>query len=299
MSFLFQNPAFRFAVLVFLGALWGASFLFIKWSLRSFRAYEVALLRIALSAIVLVPLVWSGLRKLAARDYLPLMAAGLFGNGFPAFFWAGAQQGLDSAFGGLLNSSTPLFTLIISMVFFKTKPTRLTLLGLGVALAGISLFFFLAQKQAGSSHFSLPHAGLALCGAACYGVSLNLVRHRLLHVQSHVVGGGPFLLMGAIAFIMIPMLPDFPTMFFRPGSSKAFLFLCLLAVFATGLGVWLFNMVIKQTTALAASSVTYLIPIFSLLWGSLAGEPFHPFSLIVLVIILLGIYLIQKSETIK
>lgn len=297
MSSPFQRPAFRFAVLVFLGALWGASFLLIKWSLQSFKAYEAALIRIAISALVLVPLVWRGLRKVAPRDFVPLMVAGLFGNGLPAFLWAGAQQGLDSAFGGLLNSATPLFTLIISMVWFGAVPTQRALLGLSVALAGIGLFFFLAQKQGGSGHFSLPHAGLALCGAACYGVSLNMVRHRLLHIPSHVVGGGPFLLMGALSILLIPMLPDFPAMFFRPGALKAFLFLCLLAVLATGLGVWLFNMVIKETSALAASTVTYLIPVFSLLWGSLAGETFHPFSIIVLSIILIGIYLIQKSET--
>ncbi|MCS6979830.1 MAG: DMT family transporter [Flavobacteriales bacterium] len=290
-----EKPAVQVGVLVLLGALWGSSFLLIKKALLYFLPWEAALIRIVISACVLVPLVTRHLRNFSMRDLSWLVITGLFGNGIPAFLWALAQQGLDSSFGGLINATTPLFTLGVSAVFFKKIPRRFAWMGLGLGTCGAVLFFVLARRWAGPGQFSAFHAALGLAGAACYGVSLNLIRHRLQHVHPLSITGVPFVFMGAVSFMTLMAFSQPWQWPQKPGVHHGLLYLTLLGVFATGFGVWLFNRLLKHTSALFASSVTYLIPVFAMFFSFLAGEPFHVFLIPVLVLILSGIFLIQKS----
>lgn len=291
-----QNRWGQFLALVGLGALWGGSFIFIKQSLKVFNPLEAAALRITLSALILGPLVWSRLKNISLRDWKLLLAAGFFGNGLPAFLWAGAQQGLDSAFGGLLNATTPLFTFFIAIVLYRETPRPKAWWGLGLTALGMSAFFLVASRKAGAGHFSVRHALLGVGGAACYGISLNIIRYRLRHVAPFTVTGTPFVVMGFIALILLLVTADPGELLTRPDALEGLGYLLTLSAVASGLGVWLFNHLIKHTSALFASTVTYLIPVFSLIWGSVYGEPFHLFVLPVLTLIFAGIFLIQRGE---
>lgn len=290
-----QNRITQLAVLVGLGALWGASFILIKQSLKVFNPLEAAALRITLSALILGPLVWPRLRKISWKDWRLLLAAGFFGNGLPAFLWAGAQQGLDSAFGGLLNATTPLFTFLFALVFFGEIPRAKAWWGLGLAALGMVAFFLIAFRKAGSGHFSWHHAMLGLGGSACYGVSLNIVRHRLRHISPFIVTGTPFVVMGVLTLLFLLAASDPAELILRPAAMEGLAYILTLSAVASGLGVWLFNHLIKNTSALFASTVTYLIPVFALLWGSVYGEPLHVFVLPLLALIFAGIFLIQRG----
>lgn len=286
----------QLTVLVILGAMWGASFIFIKQSLKVFNPFEAAAIRISLSALILGPLVWSRLKNISLGDWKLLLAAGFFGNGLPAFLWAGAQQGLDSAFGGLLNATTPIFTFFVSLLFFRQMPGFKAWMGLALGVLGMVVFFMLAGRKAGVGHFSFRHALMGVGGAACYGVSLNIVRHRLRHLPPFLITGTPFIVMGVVAAGLLLLLSDVPALFHRPHVMEGLGYLLVLSAVASGLGVWLFNHLIRHTGALFASTVTYLIPLFALLWGSAFGEPLHVFVWPVLALIFSGIFLIQRDS---
>jgi len=290
-----KSPIIKVFVLIFLGALWGSSFILIKKSLKFFESYETALIRICLSFFIMAPFVIKYLKKLRNIDIFYLIAAGVFGNGLPVFLWAAAQKGLDSSFGGLINSTTPIFTLLISSILIQSRLSLKTLTGIFVGSAGTIFLFFSAQQVAGKSHFSLTHALWGLAGSACYGISLNLVKQKLQHIPAHIITGIPFIFMGIIALLVLIFWTDSPGLIQRPGFGEGFIYLTALAGLSTCLGAWIFNLLIKETSALFASTVTYLIPCFAVIWSVLGGEPFYLFILPSLILIISGIILVQTG----
>ena len=116
-------PYAGWLTLLFLGAVWGSAFILIKKALNSYTSAELAGFRIFLSGVFLIPFVLRQMKLVQFRDLGWLILSGLFGNAIPAFMFSYAQQGLDSAFSGLLNSTTPIFTLLLGVLVFRT-PTH-------------------------------------------------------------------------------------------------------------------------------------------------------------------------------
>ena len=115
-----KNPSYKnYLILLLLALIWGSSFILMKRGLEVYSDMQVAALRLFIAFLSLSPFLYSALNKLKKKHIFPLMIAGFVGNGIPAFLFTKAQTTLESSFVGILNSLTPIFTLILGIYFFK------------------------------------------------------------------------------------------------------------------------------------------------------------------------------------
>ena len=135
-------------ILILLAFVWGSSFILMKLALFDpagnpvYSAMDVAALRITIAALALVPIAILNFKNVPKESWGWILGVGTFGNLFPAYLFTSAQTELPSAIAGMLNSLTPLFTMIIAILLFRTAISRLQLAGLviGPSILNIVLF---------------------------------------------------------------------------------------------------------------------------------------------------------------
>jgi drug/metabolite transporter (DMT)-like permease len=120
-----------------LAVIWGSSFILMKRGLEVFNYMQVANARIFIAFITLIPLMPKAFKLVKRRHFFPILITALLGNGIPAILFAKAQTYLDSSLVGILNSTVPLFTIIIGFLFFKIKPNKANVIGVLVGLLGV------------------------------------------------------------------------------------------------------------------------------------------------------------------
>ncbi|MGB1205457.1 MAG: DMT family transporter [Chitinophagales bacterium] len=279
-----------------ISVIWGSSFILIKKGLVVFEPTQLACLRIFLAMLAMSPLIFSSIKKIKRSDLLPIMAIAIIGTGIPAFLYATAQTQLDSSVAAILNSLTPLFTLIIGLLFFKTKVHFAKMIGVLLGLLGA---INLVLQTSSNSTFEISnyfYAGLIIFGTMCYGTSINLLKTYAQHVPAIALNTTLFMIIGPFAGLYLFTATDFVSvMQTAEGAWQAFGYVCLLSVFGTALATIIFFKLAQLTDALFSSTVTYLIPIVALFWGFLDGEIIGLSHLLGLGLILLGVYLAGKS----
>lgn len=289
----FSNRYIQVATLLLLGLIWGSAFILMKKALRSWSPDEMAAGRILLAGIFLVPFILHQFKLVKKADLLPLLLSGFFGNAIPAFLFAFAQGKIDSAMAGMINSTTPIFTMLFGLLFFRIRASVMSMNGVFLGLAGaVYLIYSYSSSVQGDWRYAL----LAVAGSACYGVSLNIIKSKLGHLPSLLITGFPFAVTSLMALVYLTAGGTFGKLAQSPEMISDSVYMVTLALFATALGVFLFNMLIKQTTALFASMTTYLIPGFSLLWGFADGEQIGVFYFVGIGIILTAIWLVHRGQ---
>lgn len=290
----FANKYVQFVVLLLLGMIWGSSFILMKKTLRTWAPDEMAAGRIFLAGLFLLPLILHQFKLLRKQDIAPALLAGLFGNAIPAFLFAFAQTKIDSALGGMINSTTPIFTLLFGVALFRVRVASLSILGVALGLGGAIYLIYAYGNASGNSdwHYAL----LAVLASACYGVSLNIIKGKLGHLPSLLITGFPFCVTSVLSLLYLWGAGTFPKLAANPAMQADGIYLATLAFLATAVGVYLFNLLIKQTTALFASLVTYLIPAFSILWGFSDGERIGIYYFIGISLIMAAIWMVNKGQ---
>ncbi len=280
-----------------LALIWGSSFILMKRGLwvgdrAVLSPAQLASARLAIAWVVLLPVTVRHWRLL--RPHLPsLLLAGLLGNGIPAILFAAAQTRIDSALSGMLNSLTPLFTLVIGLMVFGIRLRWAQVAGVLVGLAGaVGLVAF--DPGGGRADWSL-YALLPVAGTLCYGASANVVKHRLGMVPPEATAGlaltfvGPLGLAGCL-FSGLPATLDTD-----PHAWTALGHVALLAVFGSALSLVMWNALLKRTSAVQASAVTYLMPVVAIGWGVLDGEVVAPLQLVMIAVVLGGVHLVNVA----
>lgn len=291
----FSSRAVQIATLAFLALIWGSSFILMKRGLEVFPPNEIASMRIFLVFLVLIPATFKHSKALKPSNRWSFLAVGIFGSALPYFLFVTAQTEISSSLSGILNSLTPLFTLIFALVFFRQKIRLISMAGVSLGLAGaIGLIYFSAEHAVAES-FTI-YMMLPIIASASYGLNVNIIKSSLQNINPVAVTGLSFVMVGPIAGVYLLGFSDFITHIQQPGGLEAFGYLSILAIVGTALAVLIFNMLIKYTTALFASSVTYLIPIIAILWGVIDGEEFNLIQLLFVGVILGGISLIRSSK---
>ena len=287
MRFKYKNPFFLLAILAII---WGSSFILMKEGLKTFTSYEVASYRIALAGLALFPFVrWKKI-NIKKGDLKYFALSGILGSGIPAFLFTAAQTKISSSLAGALNSLTPIFTLFIGVVFLGVSFHKLNVIGVIVGIIGA--FFLIFQKGVTFEWF---HALLAVLATLFYGTNVNLIKHKLSAYPSLLVAALPLSIISAIGFIILlilrpePVWTDFQTI-------KSFSSIILLAVVGTAISLIFFNHLIQQTSAVFASSVTYLIPIVAMIWGFFAQESITIYQISGMTLILVAIWLIRIKK---
>lgn len=290
----FSHKPTQWLILSLLALTWGSSFILMKKGLEHFDSTQVAAFRVALASLVLMPIAVRNL-KILRSNFLPLLVTGLFGNAIPAFLFALAQTQIPSALSGILNSLTSLFTLIIGLLLFRIQTTAWQVIGVVAALIGAAGLIGFDEILGASTNGQ--YALLVVLATSMYGLAVNTIKSKLAHVRPTHITALSFLLTGPWCLIYLLGFTDFaPTLSYHPESWMGVAYLSLLAIVGTAIAVVIFNKLIKETTAVFATTVTYLIPVVALGWGLLDGEPITLLDVGFMLIILTGIFLINAKN---
>lgn len=279
-----------------MAAIWGSSFILIKKGLLAFSPTQTASIRVSAAVLTLLPFALPALGRFPRRRWPYLLGSGLMGILLPAFLFAFAQTRLDSAVAGVLNALTPVFTLLVGMSFFKTPLARNQLIGVMIGFLGA---FSLVVTRTEARPLAFNTAGLLVIAATIlYGINSNWIKKYLTGYPLLEVASLSLFIISPAALSGLWLTGVFQTWQTQSGAGMAAAYLILLGIFSTGLATVLFYQLIQMTSAVFASSVTYLIPLVALMWGTLDGENIGLAQLAGMGIILLGVWLINQRKAI-
>lgn len=288
-----ENKLITWILIAVLAVIWGSSFILMKKGLEVYSPDVVAAFRMFLSFIVMIPFSFKFLKTVKPHHWKFICATGFLGNGIPSILFTTAQTMIASSVAGMLNSLTPLFTLLAGTLVFGIKVKKANIAGVFLGLAGaVTLILTHSKGTLGEN----PNYGLFIVIATiCYAFSVNILRNKLYELNPLAITGLALMFVGVPAGIYLFTTTFFETVLINQQSKMAFIYICILSIMGTGVSTVLFNHLIKFTTALTASSVTYLIPIVAMLWGLLDGENIGIIHLWSMAGILGGVYLINKK----
>ncbi len=275
-----------------LGAVWGTSFILIKYSLVAFSPMQVACLRIGITAICFVPIIFWKISQIEISKWKQLTIVGFIGSFIPAALFAFAQTKISSSLAGILNSLTPLFTLTLGIAIFDVKSTWSKILGVLVGLSGA--IYLLLASQGITNLKGIQFGALILIACMFYGTSNNVVKTYLQDTSSLVISAIAYCIAGVPALVIL-FSSDFVTvMKSDPNAWPALGYVSILALLGTFVCSVMFFKLIKNTSALFASTVSYVIPVVAVLWGVIDGEKIGAAHFIGMAMILAGVYVSKK-----
>ena len=276
-------------MLFVLAAIWGSSFILIKYGLLGLDPIQVALVRISLATLSLAPVAVFHLKRVPRKSWLPIAFVGLFGSGIPPFMFAIAQTHVPSALTGIINATTPLFAFVIGIWFFGVAFHWLKGLGVLTGLAGSAILIL--YGTAGVSLEFIQYGLMILVATVCYGTSVNIIGKYLKEVPPLTITSVSFLIIGIPAIGLLFTTDIVARLESSAVAKESFGYVAILAVIGTALANFIFFNLAQRTTALFASTVTYLIPIVALIWGFRDGEPIGLLHVLGMILILAGVYL--------
>jgi drug/metabolite transporter (DMT)-like permease len=278
-------------VFILLSLIWGSSFILMKKGSESLTGLQIGALRIFSAGLVFFPFALFHISKIP-RQKLPLViASGLLGNFFPAFLFAIAIEHIESSMEGILNSLTPLFVIIIGVLFFKAKMPNREIAGVLIGFIGLLIqSFSKGSVSAGNLRYTL----LILLATFFYGLNVNLVSHYLKEVDPLKMATVSLAILSIPAGIIAWQQNVFAIARFDEGALWSIAASVLLGVVGSAIATVLFYKLIKNAGGLFASLVTYAIPIVSILWGIFDHENVTLIQVGCLGIILGGVYMANK-----
>lgn len=277
--------------LAFLSLVWGSSFILIKKGLEGLDPVHVALLRVFISFLAFLPFLVIRSRGVTLRQWGYIILVGLIGNGFPAILYAVAQTKVLSATAGILNALTPIFTLILGVVIFKSRMRGHQVIGTVVGFLGAGLLFVRDLDLSSFNTFTM----LIVLATICYGMSVNIVQHRLKGVKPLTLAACSFLVIGLISSVWLIIDPVENVM--DPMVYRSIFYVAILSLFSTFLATMVFYRLVQISDALFASSVSYIAPVVALMWGLLDGELLDWRHLLALVLVLSGVAVIRRRQS--
>ena len=288
-----KKPWFQFSALLILAFIWGSSFILMKTGLKSFSSEQVAGIRILLASLVLLPFSIKNLKFLKKEDVKSLLIVGFLGSFIPAFLFTKAQTQIDSSLAGMLNSLSPVFTLIIGMLLYKTNFKSLQALGIVIGLIG-ALGLIVSGDGLSIGNVN-AYTLLIVLATIFYAINANEIKSQLSHLTGIQVTSLAFLFTLPASIIYL-LTTNFKPVFTNPSWTIHLLSIAALGIIGTALAALLLNIIIRNTSAIYAQSVTYIIPIFAIFWGLMDGEMISALHIVSMCFILLGVYLTNKKN---
>ncbi len=281
-------------LLLVLALIWGTSFILMKKGLAVFPPGQVAALRVTVAGIILLPLALLKWRETRITQQPKLFLSGMMGVFVPAFLFVKAQQHIDSSVAGILNTLSPLWTMIMGALFYKQIFKRPAVLGILLGLTGTVI---LMVSRSGGHALGFNWYGLLIVLACSfYGFNLNFVKFNLADLRSLTITSISVVLTAPLGAIYLFGFTDFLTILnTSPEAMKAVGFIMLLALMSTAVAGYIFNKLVKMTTPLFASTVTYIMPVVSVMWGVLDGEHLYFSHYAGMAAILAGVYLANRK----
>ena len=289
------NHQKKWFYLILLSLVWGSSFILIKKALLGLTPIQVGALRMLIAGFFLLSISFKSLKKIKKKHYKHIVTTSLLGTFFPVFLFAYAVNGIDSSIASILNSLTPFNTFIFGILIFGASFKKRQFIGIAIGLIGtVILILKGADLNPNQNYwFSL----LVVLASIGYALNVNIVKRYLNDLSALSIVTGNFLLLIIPALIVLISTGFFTDFSFTDSNNLASLgYITVLAIFGTGIAKVFYNKMVHLATPIFASSVTYLIPIVAVFWGILDGEELSITQLFAGLIILIGVYLLNKSK---
>jgi len=275
-----------------LAALWGSSFLFMRLGAAEFGALPTAGLRVMLAALFLLPVflvkgVWTDFRQRAK----PILFVGLLNSGIPFVLFAFAVMHITTGLTSILNATVPLSGALVAWLWLKDRPGGSRMLGLAIGFLGVTLlvigksgFNASGVPDAASTGLTLLAMGACLLATLCYGLAASFTKRHLSGAHPLATAAGSQI--GAALGLALPTLWLWPTHAVSPTAWAA---MAAVALLCTAIAYILFFRIIEKAGPAKALTVTFLVPVFALLYGAIfLGEAITPWMVLCGLIIMAG-----------
>lgn len=281
-----KRKIWHWLIIALLSLIWGTSYILMKKGLESFTTFQIGSIRIIISFVCLLPVAIRNLPKLNHSNILSVVIIGFFGSGIPAFLFPLAQTRIDSSLAGMLNTLSPVFTLVIGILFYRQKVIRSQVAGVFLGLVGAAGLLY-------SGSFTFNFYGLfVVLATLLYGISSNEVS-KVQGINGLQLTALAFFILSPFA-IAILLFTDISAATETANWLHNLGFIAILSIFGSAIAVALFYLLIRDTSPVFASMTTYFIPIIATMWGILDGEQMKSSMLVSVFIILVGVYLINR-----
>jgi drug/metabolite transporter (DMT)-like permease len=252
---------------VLLAAIWGASFLFMRLAVVEFGALPTAFLRVAIATAFLLPIVvWRGQGAVLRRHWVTIGAVGLLNSALPFALFAFALTTITTGLSAILNATVPLFGALVAWLWLRDRPTASRAVGLAIGFGGVAMLAWdSASFKPDAGGRASGWAVLACLGATlCYGIAATATKRYLTGLPALVTATGSQL--GAALALLVPALWSWPA---AAPSGRAWLALLVVGVVCTGIAYILYFRLIEETGPARALTVTFVLPVFAVLYGAL------------------------------
>ena len=273
--------------LIALAAIWGASFLFMRLGAAEFGPLALSMLRVAGATLFLLPLLaWQRQTGTLRTHWRELAVVGVINSVCPFVLFSIAALALNAGLSSIFNATAPLWGALIGAVWLKDRLTPSRMLGLAIGFAGV---LFLAWDKAS---FRTDAGGIApawavlacLLATVCYAIAASATKRFLTGLPPLVTATGSQV--GAAAGLALPAAWLWPQQL--PGT-QAWLALLVVGVLCTGVAYVLYFRLIEQAGPARALAVTFLVPVFAILYGALfLREQVTPWMLVCGLVIVCG-----------
>jgi drug/metabolite transporter (DMT)-like permease len=286
-----KSKIWHWLAVALLSMIWGTSYILMKKGLRSFSAFQLGSLRILISFVCLLPVALRTLSKFNRRNFLSVLMIGLFGSGIPAILYPLAETRIDSSLTGMLNSLSSAFTLVVGILFYKRKTIRSQIVGVFLGFLGAAGLLY-------SGSLTFNYYGLFVVLATLMnGISNNEVS-KVEGLNGLEITSLSFFVMSPLAMAMI-LSTDIHPVFLTPHWLLNFGYIAILSVVGSAFANVIYYFLVRDTSPLVASVVAYFIPIVATLWGLSDNEHLAPNMLVSVLLILAGVYLINRPGALR
>jgi len=289
-----NNSNLKWFYLLVLSIIWGSSFILIKKSLVGLTDYQLGSLRIVLTSIFLFSVGYKSVRQIRKKHWIWIVISGFVSSFFPPFLFAMAQNHIDSAVASILNSITPLATVVIGIIMFKILCTKGQILGVFIGLGGTLLLILVGADFNPDQNYW--YSTLIIIATIGYALNVNIIKKHLNDISALAVTTGNFIFIFLPALGILYYTGFFETIFQNKEMQIAFIYVAILSLFGTAIAKVIFNKLVQISTPVFASSVTYTMPIVAVVWGVIDGEKFGLMQVIAATIVLIGVYMTNKRR---
>ena len=278
--------------LTLLALIWGSSFILIKRGLIALTPFQLGSLRMVCAATFLLAIGYKTLPTIPLGKWKFIALTALFGTFIPAFLFSIAQTEIDSTVSSILNSLTPLNTLILGFLLFGVRFRRNQIFGVIIGLIGSALLILNGALNHPDQNYY--YAILLVIASLCYAANVNLIKQYLSDLTPLAISTGNFVVM-LFPALAILIFSGFFNQLNEPEIQLSIGYIVILGVVGTGIANILFFKLIQMSSPVFATSVTYLIPVVAFFWGLVDNEMLTPVQFLGALIILGGVYLSSKK----
>lgn len=249
-----------FLELIFLGAIWGSSFMLIKWAAPEFGIFALVEVRAIGATLLLIPFVFfKGQQQDLLTYWRQLLVVGLLNTAIPFCLFNYSLLHIEAGLAAILNGTAPMFGMLVAYLYLKEKIGWMGLVGVLLGFAGVVL---ISYAQAVNASASVVPVLAILLATFCYGLVASYLKKHLSHVKPFAIAGGSQLF---AALVLLPLaLMNLPE---TMPSTRAISSALVLAFVCTGLAYVLYFDLIAKIGASRALTVGYLVPLFGVIWG--------------------------------